>query len=92
MSCLLVNVGSMNASSTRLGHPVVPQKGAGTALQRVMETTSPSPMPLTTNHGLVRCSHCGEVVPRRRDAQRFCSARCRWRAWDVAHPRRQVSC
>lgn len=33
------------------------------------------------------CEECGGRYQTKRDAQRYCSAICRFRAWDKAHPR-----
>ena len=36
---------------------------------------------------LSKCPTCGAEFTARRRWQRFCSRRCRWTAWEAAHPR-----
>ena len=37
-----------------------------------------------------RCEVCGKGFSTKRDAQRFCSPQCRWKAWERRHPRQRA--
>lgn len=70
----------------------VPPERPTATLQRSSRARSmPKPTPILPRSAVPRCAFCGKPFKRRRGGrpQRFCSKpkRCRWLAWDAAHPR-----
>jgi hypothetical protein len=35
------------------------------------------------------CLNCNKRFPKKRYWQRYCNAKCRWKAWDSANPRQR---
>jgi endogenous inhibitor of DNA gyrase (YacG/DUF329 family) len=38
----------------------------------------------------IRCEWCHKRIVKARKGHRFCSAKCRYAAWDVDHPRTKL--